>query len=226
MIDEAMLEQVAAGLGQLALFLRTGQWREAEALGLTPSQLQALALLHRRGEQRVQQIARLLGVTQPSATDTLAALVAKDLVRKHPDPHDRRAVLVALTGQGTAIAADRDEPPPALVAALKQLEPADLAALQRALVSLIRGLQVAGAIEPQRLCVTCRYFRPNVHPDAAAPHHCAFVDAPFGDAALRVDCGDHDEADAAGQADLWRRFAPAAPAASADDPPAATDEAP
>jgi hypothetical protein len=42
------------------------------------------------------------------------------------------------------------------------------------------------------MCVTCRYFRPHVHSDPERPHHCAFVDAPFGDRALRLDCRDHE----------------------------------
>jgi hypothetical protein len=33
-----------------------------------------------------------------------------------------------------------------------------------------------------------------VHPEAAEPHHCAFVDAPFGNRALRLDCAEHEQA--------------------------------
>ena len=45
-----------------------------------------------------------------------------------------------------------------------------------------------------RMCLDCRFFRPDVHDDPARPHHCAFVDAPFGDAQLRIDCADHQPA--------------------------------
>jgi hypothetical protein len=43
------------------------------------------------------------------------------------------------------------------------------------------------------MCVTCACFQPHRHAEAAAPHHCDFVDAAFGDAALRIDCVDHEE---------------------------------
>jgi hypothetical protein len=33
-----------------------------------------------------------------------------------------------------------------------------------------------------------------MYPGADAPHHCAFVNAAFGAAALRLDCADHEEA--------------------------------
>jgi hypothetical protein len=42
-----------------------------------------------------------------------------------------------------------------------------------------------------RLCLTCRFFGPDAHPGAARRHHCALLDLPLGDAALRVDCPDH-----------------------------------
>jgi hypothetical protein len=42
--------------------------------------------------------------------------------------------------------------------------------------------------------------------DAEAPHHCAFVDAAFGDAALRMDCADHQDATPQSLAPLGARF--------------------
>jgi hypothetical protein len=75
------------------------------------------------------------------------------------------------------------------------------------LIKLIRGLQLRDAVPPQRMCVTCKYFRPNMYPGAAAPHHCAFVNAAFGAAALRLDCSDHEEAGAAEAARNWEIFA-------------------
>ena len=78
--------------------------------------------------------------------------------------------------------------------------------MQRALIGLIRALQVARAIPVQRMCVTCAHFRPHAHDDADSPHHCAFVDAAFGDAALRIDCGDHEDAAEEDLAQIWARF--------------------
>ena len=57
------------------------------------------------------------------------------------------------------------------------------------------------------MCVSCRFFQPHAHPeDAERPHHCAFVDAPFGDRALRVDCPEHDAASADVVARNWAEF--------------------
>lgn len=73
-------------------------------------------------------------------------------------------------------------------------------------MGLIRALQVARGIPVQRMCVTCAHFRPHAHDDADEPHHCAFVDAAFGDAALRIDCGDHEDALEEKRDSLWARF--------------------
>ncbi|MCY1144320.1 hypothetical protein OWR29_40535 [Actinoplanes sp. Pm04-4] len=45
------------------------------------------------------------------------------------------------------------------------------------------------------MCLTCRFFVPEAHPESPGhPHHCNFVDAAFGDAELRVTCPDHETA--------------------------------
>jgi hypothetical protein len=45
-----------------------------------------------------------------------------------------------------------------------------------------------------------------MYPDERAPHHCAFVDAAFGDWALRLDRADHEEAGASVAAGNWKTF--------------------
>ena len=91
--------------------------------------------------------------------------------------------------------------------ALETLPQEEQTELLRLIVKTIRALQVAGAIAPQRLCVTCKYFRPHAHENPSAPHHCDYVDAAFGVEALRLDCAEHEPAPAAQQESAWRSFA-------------------
>ena len=44
------------------------------------------------------------------------------------------------------------------------------------------------------------------HPGEELPHHCAFVDAPFSDRSLRLDCGDHVVVAPDRSGELWTRF--------------------
>ena len=204
-------KQAATGLAQLSLFLRTRQWQAAESLGLTPTQNTVLTLLRQRGPNRVRTLAKLLGVTQATASRAVSALERKRLVRKSIDPGDGRATLVSLVSAGLRLASGRTEFPEALLTALAGLSPLENRALHSALSKVILELQESGAIEPQRMCCTCRFFRPYRHSDESSPHHCDFVDAPFGTDSLRLDCGDHQPAKETLRRQRWRRFLAATP---------------
>ncbi len=201
---------IATGLAKIGMVLRAQGWRQAEATGLTPTQAQILAHLAQRGPARIGAVAGALAVTQPTASDAVAALMRKGHVERRADPADARAAHLHLTETGRGLADERAVWPDALLGAIDALDPAEEAAFVKGLVKMIRALQTRGAIPVQRMCVSCVHFRPNVHAGAALPHHCAFVDAAFADAALRLDCGDHVAADASAQDETWTRFKEAA----------------
>ena len=50
------------------------------------------------------------------------------------------------------------------------------------------------------------YFRPRVHDDDQRPHHCALVDAAFGDRTIREDCPEHQVADEHLAEQNWKKF--------------------
>lgn len=197
--------QIITGLQRLALFLRASQWEGTKDLGLNPTQGEILTRVASRPE-RLADLALALGITQASLSDSVAALERKGWVRRRPDPNDGRARQIAVTAAGRKLAARIPDAPVALHDALSALGNVDTAGLLRSLTMVIRSLQEARAIPVQRMCVTCRHFRPHVHADTAHPHHCTLVDAAFGDAALQLDCAEHQTAaeDAAAQA--WASF--------------------
>lgn len=199
-------DQIAFALARIGTVLKSFAWADTETLGVNPTQAQILARLAARGPSRVGDLAADLGVSQPTASDAVAALLRKGMLERRPDPGDGRASWLHLTGSGHAVAATARSPAPVLLAALDTLPTTDRDAMQRGLVGLIRALQMARVIPVQRMCVTCAHFCPHAHKDAAAPHHCAFVAAAFGDTALRIDCGDHEDAaeDELGQ--IWAKF--------------------
>ncbi len=194
--EAPLARQVTAGLSKLGMALRTEAWRDAGPRGLTPTQAQILALLGASaGPMRLSSVAEGLAVTLPTAGDAVRVLVAKGLVSKGRDPGDARAVALALTDAGRAAADAASVWPDFVLAAVDALTLDEQAGLVRALVKMVRTLQVRGDIAPARMCVSCRFFRPYAHPgDGERPHHCAFVDAPFGDRALRVECPEHEPA--------------------------------
>jgi len=216
-LDSEANGRLLAGLAKIALVLRHQNWAEAGEHALTPTQGQILSLLLARSTQQVgvSLIAEELALTKATVSDSVSALVRKGLVLKTPSNQDRRAVGLRLTKMGERAAESAAGWPDFLAEAASELSPAERAVFLFCLTKMIRRLQERGLIPVARMCVTCRFFQPNAYTDPANPHHCDFVDLPFGNASLRIDCGDHEIAEAGRRAELWRAFRSETPTGTA-----------
>jgi DNA-binding MarR family transcriptional regulator len=86
-----------------AMFLMRSRWRrELEQFDLTYSDYLVLAVCA-RGPARASEVARALGVTPAATTDALDRLERRTLVRRSPDPKDRRGVRIRLTPAGSRL---------------------------------------------------------------------------------------------------------------------------
>lgn len=109
------------------LVLEHARRREvAEALGMSFGRTRALRRLARR-PMSMRQLADAMGIDPPNATVVVDELEAIGLVRRRPDPDDRRVKLVEATPTGKDMARRADAilaaPPPVLEAlALEDLE--------------------------------------------------------------------------------------------------------
>lgn len=202
-------ERVLVGLSRIGTVLRSQAWQESSPRGIHPTQAQVLVFLarSRTGGLRLSDLADRMAVTRPTASESVSALERKGLVARTPDPSDGRALAIVLTSEGERVAAGLAEWPDLLLGVVEELDDEEKGVLLRLLMKMIRGLQLRGEISPQRMCVSCRYFQPNVHADPEHPHHCGFVDAAFGDGQLRIDCLEHEAADRADADLVWQRFA-------------------
>lgn len=194
--EEPLSARLSTGLAKLGLAIKAKSWRKAAREGLTPTQGQILAQLLSLGEDgaSLRQVAAQLGVRPPTAAEAVAALARKGLVRKSSDPRDGRSVRIRLTHKGVEAARRAASWPDFLSGALDRLTAAEQTALLGALIKMIRHLQEQGEIPVARMCVECRYFRPNAHRSRRRPHHCDFVDAAFGERDFRLDCPDFEPA--------------------------------
>jgi DNA-binding MarR family transcriptional regulator len=216
---DSVAARAGAGLAKIGMALKSRAWRDAGPEHLTPTQGQTLVVLRnaQRG-MRLDDIATALGVTAPTASDAVKALVQKKLVIRKNATDDRRAVAVTLTARGTALADRVAGWPDFLLRALDTLDNDEQTGFLRSLIKIIRGLQDAGDIPLQRMCVGCRFFRPHMHDDPARPHHCAFVDAPFGDRHLRLDCNEYEQAAPDAARVNWRSWSGGAPVSRVEGP--------
>lgn len=188
-----MDSQLVLALERLAQAHRSLLWEAAKAEGLTPLQVQALLYLssHDPSHCRVTSLAREFDLTPATVSDAIQALEAKGLLLRQPWPQDGRVVWLRLTARGERLARRIASWTHIL---RQQLETFSLEEKQAALsflMRLIAALQRAGVISVARMCFTCLFFQPHVHPDPGAPHHCRFLNQPLSLAELRVDCPDH-----------------------------------
>lgn len=183
--------RLAEGLTRLAAVARQLDWQAAEAAGISPTQADILRFVAHRPGVRLSAAAAHAGVHKATASDAVAALERKALVRKHADAADARAVTLRTTAKGKKTAQNWPASFAPIVAGLSEAEQEVLLSL---VIRMIRQLQLRKLIAPQRTCVTCRHFRENVAAGTATPHFCAFVGAPMADRHLRVDCPEHESA--------------------------------
>lgn len=104
-----MQAQVDIPLTERAAQLRTAivrtarrlrQEAAAEATGLTPTSVAALATIERHGPMTPSEIAAIERVKRPTVTRTLGCLEREGLINRTQDPADRRSALVQVNGAG------------------------------------------------------------------------------------------------------------------------------
>lgn len=191
-ITQPLPERLAEGLARLSAVARQLDWQSAEDASLSPTQADILALLVRRPQgTRLTDAAAHAGVRKATASDAVASLEGKKLLRKQPDSADRRAVALQATAAGKRVAQDW---PQAFAPIVETLSGDEQELLFGLVIKMIRQLQQRQLIAPQRTCVSCRHFRENVAPGTGTPHFCALVQAPMAARHLRVDCAEHESA--------------------------------
>jgi DNA-binding MarR family transcriptional regulator len=190
---DSIASRVAAGLGQVGLAMKSQAWADACQRGLTPTQGQILTLLRSRAESglRLSQVAESLGISPPTASDSVRALVRKGLVQKARAAGDARAIALELTRLGRTEAECTASWPDFLLCAIDTLSESEQEALFVGLIKIIGALVDRGSVPHQRMCLTCRYFHADAQPGRRPPHHCALLDAPLGTRQLRLDCAEH-----------------------------------
>ena len=98
--DSAGDETLAEAFWSVARQLRETSAKTLAPWDINPSQLRALRVLARRGTMHLTQLSEHLHIAPRSTTEVVDALESRGLVRRSPDPDDRRATLVEATEHG------------------------------------------------------------------------------------------------------------------------------
>jgi DNA-binding MarR family transcriptional regulator len=189
-------KKVVAALERLSHAFRVLLQEEAQRQDLSPIQARFLVHLLHHGDdlRRVGRLAAEFGLSRATVSDAVGTLEAKGLVRREPWPLDGRVATLRLTAEGKEVAVELSGWANVVEEQLASFSPGEKEAVMRFLMRLISALQGAGVITVARMCVSCRFFRPDANPRSVSPHHCALLDLPLSGVDLRTDCPEHEPA--------------------------------
>jgi DNA-binding MarR family transcriptional regulator len=193
---DALVARLAAGLVRVAVTTQDDTTRDNGAdpprIERTIAQQQMLLTLGRRAQEyRLSDLAADLDMTVPVTVATSGALAREGLIQMRPCPsYAPDDVRVGLTAAGRAAIPRLSNWAGALLGEIAHLDEQTQREVLRHVAEQITRLQREGRIPVTRICVTCRYFEGYADPGAAAPHHCWYLDVPFGYRQLRLRCPD------------------------------------
>jgi DNA-binding MarR family transcriptional regulator len=101
--DSAGDETLPEAFWSVARQLRETSKQALAPWDITPSHLRALRVLMHHGVMRLSELSDHLHIAPRSATEVVDALESRGLVQRRPDPGDRRATLVEVTGHGASV---------------------------------------------------------------------------------------------------------------------------
>jgi DNA-binding MarR family transcriptional regulator len=131
------MRQILEGLSAVTRQLARASGGPDDGPAMTSTQRLALFETAIGGPLRLSELAERMGITAPTASRAVEGLVDLGLLERLPDPEDRRAVRIDVTGSGRA----RVEERLALAAAALEPAAAALSAQDRArLASLLARL--------------------------------------------------------------------------------------
>jgi DNA-binding MarR family transcriptional regulator len=96
-------ETLAEAFRSVARQLREISQETLAPWDISPSHLRALRALRRHGVMRLSELSDRLHIAPRSTTEVIDALESRGLVQRRPDPGDRRATLVEVTGHGASV---------------------------------------------------------------------------------------------------------------------------
>jgi DNA-binding MarR family transcriptional regulator len=139
--DEERHFAVAAHL-RLAITRTARRLRQEAGRELSPSQISALATIERHGPLTPSELADRERVKRPTATRVAAKLEEMGTIARTADPADARSSLLQITARGRALLGRlRRRKTAYLAQRLSELDPEDLATLERASEVLERMLE-------------------------------------------------------------------------------------
>ncbi|MEZ4722376.1 MAG: MarR family winged helix-turn-helix transcriptional regulator [Flavobacteriales bacterium] len=186
-----MDSKIIATLERLSQAFRVLLWQESKEFSLSPIQVQLLIfILHHSEEKcRVSYLADEFNMTKATISDSVKALIQKDLVKKEFQQHDTRSYLIHLTTKGQKVADKASRFTTEIRKPIESMDESNKENLLKSLLDTVLHLNQTGIITIQRMCQTCRFYQKD---SEGQDHFCALLHRPLHIADHRIDCPEHE----------------------------------
>lgn len=153
------MPEAALLLDRLTSVLRSEQREAGLAHGLQPVHFGCLLFLSQanRYSDTPAGATEFLGATKGTVSQSLLLLERRNLIRRSPDPRDKRVAHLELTAEGRRVL-DECWPSPRVREALASLPAQERTTLETSLLGFLTALQRAGGGRSFGVCSTCRLF--------------------------------------------------------------------
>lgn len=176
-----------AALERLAAVMRLDLARHAREHGLSTLQAQMLLYLHASlpaEREGVRALARALGLSPGTVSESLKGLVERGYVTLSPSANHARKKVLDLTPEGKRVANALFSSVDAVRRALGELPQSQIAETYETFLEILLALFREGKIPPIRMCLSCLYYD-------GERSFCTFLQEPLRTEDLRIACPDH-----------------------------------
>ncbi len=130
-------------------------WQIAYKEDLTPTQIEILQTVVSCPQSNVSHIAKELGVSKPTASEAIKALIEKGFLHAQNDPSDKRKKILTLTKKGRALTKRTEKLNALFLNCLEKLPPSQNKNLYKALLLTVKILYEEGMFKLIRFCPFC-----------------------------------------------------------------------
>jgi len=183
--------KIVVALERISEAFRVLLWNESKENALSPIQTQILIfLLFHSGEKcKISYLAEEFNMTKATISDSVKALLQKNLVIKVQDETDTRSYTILLTAEGKEVAGNASSFASAIEQPISRFSPEQKENMLDGLLKLIYELNRNGVITIQRMCFSCTNYS-----SRNGTHYCRLLQTKLADTELRVDCPEHEHA--------------------------------
>lgn len=130
-------------------------WQIAYKEGLTPTQIEILQIVASYPQSTVSHIAKELGVSKPTASEAIKALIEKDVLQAQNNFSDKRKKILILTKKGRRIAKKTEKLNILFLNSTKKLSLSQRKNLYKSLLFIVKILHEEGMFKLIRFCPFC-----------------------------------------------------------------------